>query len=78
MFTVYILFSYSLNKFYVGSCSNFERRFHEHNSGQSKYTRAGMPWVLVIKFDVSSRKEAMTLERKIKKRGIQRFLDQAG
>jgi hypothetical protein len=40
-------------------------------------TRVGMPWVLVIKFDVSSRKEAMTLERKIKKRGIQRFLDQA-
>ena len=76
MFTVYILFSHLLDKYYVGSCSDFERRFHQHNTGQSRYTRAGTPWILVMKIEVDSRKEAINLEHKIKKRGIQRFLEE--
>jgi putative endonuclease len=42
----YILFSEKLNKYYVGACTDMERRLHEHNIGQSKFTKLGMPWVL--------------------------------
>jgi len=75
MFHVYILYSHSLQKFYVGSCSDFERRFHEHNTAQSRFTKAGVPWILVIKFLTPTRIDALALEKKIKRRGAQRFLE---
>ncbi len=44
MFFVYVLYSPSLNKRYVGSTSNLDKRISEHNSGKSKFTKSGMPW----------------------------------
>jgi putative endonuclease len=76
MFVVYILFSETIKKYYVGSCGDFERRFHEHNSGQSDFTRPGVPWKLVLTIELPTRSKATQLERKIKKRGIQRYLDE--
>jgi putative endonuclease len=78
MIIVYILFSNSLNKFYVGQTNNFDRRFHEHNSRQTKYSSIGIPWNLVYKTETESRSEAMKLETKIKKRGILRYLKGLG
>ena len=43
----YILFSEKLNKFYIGACTNIERRFYEHNIGHSKFTSLGIPWKIV-------------------------------
>ncbi|CAN5406634.1 hypothetical protein BH09BAC5_BH09BAC5_25620 [soil metagenome] len=40
-YKVYIIFSFSLNKFYVGHTDNFARRLNEHNTGQTRYTSAG-------------------------------------
>ena len=44
---VYVLWSASLRKRYVGSSSNVERRLKEHNTGGSRFTKAGKPWVLI-------------------------------
>ncbi|MBI2333929.1 MAG: GIY-YIG nuclease family protein, partial [Chloroflexi bacterium] len=44
MFYIYILYSQSLRRYYVGSTENVMRRLQEHNAGKSKYTRAGTPW----------------------------------
>ncbi|MEC3908225.1 GIY-YIG nuclease family protein [Tamlana sp. 2201CG12-4] len=74
-FEVYILFSSSLNRYYVGHTNNFEKRLSTHNSGGKKYTSKGRPWILVKKYICITRSEAMQLERKIKKRGIKRFLE---
>jgi putative endonuclease len=38
----YILFSASLNQYYVGSTDNLERRLNDHNTGRSKHTSKGM------------------------------------
>tara|TARA_R100001143_G_scaffold12460_1_gene13682 strand:- start:19370 stop:19498 length:129 start_codon:yes stop_codon:yes gene_type:complete len=35
----------------------------------------GVPWRLVWSLQISSRSEAQKLEKKIKKRGTERFLD---
>jgi putative endonuclease len=53
MATVYILFSKKLNKYYVGACTDLERRLHEHSIGHSKFTSTGIPWILFheVKFD---------------------------
>lgn len=74
MFTVYILFSSSLQKYYVGSTQHLSIRMKEHNRGKSSITKKGIPWSLIHQIECESRSEAIQLEMKIKKRGIQRFI----
>ena len=78
MFHVYILFSPSLEKYYVGSTQHLDIRMEEHNRGKSPYTKKGMPWSLIHFFECSDRSEATLLEMKIKKRGIKRYLFDQG
>jgi putative endonuclease len=73
-FKVYILWSESLQKFYVGSTNNLKDRLYRHNSGQGDFTVKGIPWKLIWSIDCVDRKEALQLENKIKKRGIKRYL----
>ncbi len=75
MFTVYILFSVSTQKFYTGQTHDIENRLLEHNSGETKSIKNGMPWTIVWRQDLASRSEAMILEKKIKSRGAKRFVD---
>ncbi|MEM9921334.1 MAG: GIY-YIG nuclease family protein [Bacteroidota bacterium] len=74
MFVVYIIYSHTIDRFYVGSTQNLDDRMKRHNSGRSKYTKRGMPWVIITTFELASRPEAVRLEKKIKKRGIKRYL----
>ncbi|WP_221257622.1 GIY-YIG nuclease family protein [Flavobacterium okayamense] len=74
MFYTYILFSTKTHKYYVGQTNNLSDRLFRHNSGQQVSTKNGIPWILIVSFDFSTRKEAVYLETKIKKRGIKRFL----
>ncbi|MCF8405713.1 MAG: GIY-YIG nuclease family protein [Bacteroidales bacterium] len=72
---VYILYSNTLGKYYVGHTNDIVRRLNEHNSGHSKYTKTGKPWKLIKTFECTSRQEAVNLESRIKKRGIKRYLE---
>ncbi len=72
---VYILYSKSLKRFYVGQTDNMASRLERHNAKMVKSTKAGTPWVVVKTFEVNTRSEAMILERKIKSRGAKRFLE---
>ncbi len=62
MFTVYILQSLKDNKTYVGYTDNFERRFQQHNSGQSKSTKYRVPFKLLFKEEFEDKKEAKKRE----------------
>jgi putative endonuclease len=75
MFTVYILFSNSIQKYYTGSTQDLQNRLLEHNSAETKSIRNGIPWKVIWKTQVPSRAEAMNLESKIKKRGAKRFIE---
>jgi putative endonuclease len=74
MFYIYILRSRSSQRYYVGSTQAVEKRLQEHNSGKSKSTRTGAPWGLVRTESFATRSEAVLHERKIKARGIGRYL----
>jgi len=74
-FKVYILWSEELQKFYVGSTNDIDDRLLRHNSGYQKFTSKGRPWLMVCSFDCGDRAEAVSLENRIKKRGIKRFLE---
>ena len=74
-YVVYILFSESLKRFYVGHTYDIVGRLAVHNRGGKKYTTKGIPWRLIKTIPCSSRSEAVRLELRIKKRGIKRYLD---
>ena len=75
-YVVYILFSETADRYYVGQTNNVEKRLVTHNSGGKKYTSKARPWILIKTFPCTDRIEAVQLERKIKKRGIKRYLDE--
>ena len=73
-FYVYILLSNSLQKYYVGHTEDVEKRIVQHNSGKGNFTSKGVPWGKVIIIDCASKRDAIILENRIKKRGIRRYL----
>ena len=75
MFTVYIIYSSVLDKFYTGQTQDIERRLEEHNRGKTSFSATGMPWTLVYSKDCVLRSDAIKLEKFIKKRGAARFLN---
>ena len=74
MYYIYIIRSQHLQRYYVGSTEAVQRRLQEHNVGKSKSTRVGNPWELIHTESFVTRSDAMQRERKIKARGIGRYL----
>ena len=74
MYYTYILYSQKINKFYTGQTHDLNRRIQEHNSGKTHFMKSGSPWSLVYSQVHQTRSEAMSLEKRIKKRGVSRFL----
>ncbi|WP_265244110.1 GIY-YIG nuclease family protein [Muriicola sp. Z0-33] len=72
---VYILFSDQRSRYYVGQTTDIDKRLKRHNLGRVPSTKYGVPWKLVLQISVSNKTEALILERKIKKRGAKRYLD---
>ncbi|MGB9773176.1 MAG: GIY-YIG nuclease family protein [Bacteroidota bacterium] len=62
--------------YYVGSTEDLWNRLGEHNSGENKSTRSGIPWVLVQVEEFPTRSEARNKENRIRSRGISRYLKQ--
>ncbi len=78
MYFTYILQSEKTNRFYTGHTQNITQRLEEHNKGETKSTRSGIPWRMIWFTEVPTRSEAMALEMKIKRRGAKRFLGDIG
>jgi putative endonuclease len=66
MFYVYVLWSDKLQKRYVGITENIEKRIDEHNRGCNRFTKGGIPWILIHTEDYSSKSEALKRERFLK------------
>jgi putative endonuclease len=77
---VYIIQSDSAGRYYCGQSTDVERRLRQHNDPDyclSKTTKRFLgPWRLVWSQVRESRSEAMQLEKRIKERGIARFLQE--
>jgi putative endonuclease len=65
-FVVYILYSKSLNKYYVGSTNNLISRLNQHNKGKSISTKSGLSWNLVYSEEYNTRTDATRREKQIK------------
>ena len=74
MHFVYVLYSKSVNRYYCGETADLADRLNRHNHGRSKATVYGVPWEIVATVSCENRTEARRLEKKIKARGISRWL----
>ena len=73
---VYIIYSTKVNKYYVGACTNLERRLHEHNIGHSTFTSTGIPWELKYTEHFDTLPNAKKREREIKARKSRIYIEQ--
>ena len=76
MYFVYVLFSEKLNKRYIGSSHDIEKRLKEHNLGKSKFTKAGIPWELIYKESFLTNYAARKRELFLKSGVGRKFLSQ--
>jgi putative endonuclease len=67
MFSVYLLYSLSSTKTYVGFTNDIERRMREHNFTESKgFTLRYRPWELVYTEIFENKSDAMRREKFLK------------
>ena len=73
-YIVYIIQSEVTKRYYVGQTGDLEQRMFQHNNGQNKSTKHGVPWRLLYAKSFLTRKEAMIRELQVKNRGAARCL----
>ena len=73
---VYILYSQSIDAYYIGSTINLEDRLFRHNSGRSKYTKRGIPWTLVYVKEYATQAEACKEEYRLKAEKSRKYIEQ--
>ncbi|MVO09646.1 GIY-YIG nuclease family protein [Flavobacterium sp. TP390] len=67
MSIVYILYSQKLNRFYIGYTSDFDLRLEFHkNATTRKFTYNATDWILFLKIDCTTKKQALSIEKHIK------------
>jgi putative endonuclease len=69
MFYVYILYSSSANKFYIGQTYDLNNRISEHNNGifKGSFTSQASDWEYYVIIECSSRQQALNIEQHIKR-----------
>ena len=75
MYYTYILYSPSIDKYYIGYTQNLELRLERHNSQWGKFSSRGIPWQLVYKEEFESKSDAIKRELEIKRKKSRRFIE---
>ena len=77
MAVVYILFSKSIDKFYIGSCKNLNKRLEEHknNKFSKGFTRRAIDWELYFSIDKLEYQQARKIEQHIKRMKSRKFIE---
>ena len=66
MYFVYILYSLTKDKFYVGSCQNVDERVRRHNTNHAGFTGKIGDWVVKWSEEHQDKNAALKREKQIK------------
>ena len=74
---VYILFSKSLSKFYVGESILPDERVKEHNNGKygKSFTKQVNDWEIYLLIELENRNQALKIEKKIKSMKSSKYIE---
>ena len=75
MYYIYVLYSNTIDKYYIGSTSNVENRLSFHNSENNRiWSKRGQPWVKVFEQEFEDKTQAIKAEKFIKKQKSRKFI----
>ncbi len=72
---VYILFSESIDKYYIGYTLDVNARLIKHNFGGTKSTCKGKPWRIVYTEEYNTKTDAIKREIQIKKKKSRKYIE---
>jgi putative endonuclease len=67
MYSVYIIYSHKIDKYYIGYSSNVIERLSKHNQKSKGFSSTGRPWIIVYTEVFENKKDAMNRESQLKK-----------
>jgi putative endonuclease len=75
-FSVYILWSRSLGKYYIDHTPDLVEQLLQHNGGQTQETRPGIPWKLMYHEEFADISDAVTRAEEIRTRKNKSYIEQ--
>ena len=72
---VYVIYSVSADKYYIGETSDVNERIKQHNSGfyESSFSKQASDWEIYWMLECKSRSQALKIEQHIKKMRNRKF-----
>ncbi|NNT70684.1 GIY-YIG nuclease family protein [Flavobacterium sp. IMCC34852] len=79
MHFLYIIYSSSVNKFYVGETDEMDKRLLKHNKHlyEGSFTKIAEDWKVILLFECISKDQAVRLEKFIKRMKSKVFIEKA-
>jgi len=76
MWFVYVIYSRSIDKYYIGQTADIQRRLEQHNSHFYKYsaTTQADDWILFHIIECESRRQAIQIEKHVKSAKSRKYL----
>ncbi len=76
-YIVYVIYSESIDSFYIGQTIDIDLRIQQHNSHffENASTRKAKDWVVYYKLVCQSRHQAILIENHVKKMKSRRYLE---
>jgi len=74
-YSLYIIYSLTLDRYYVGHTENITTRLEQHNNGISTFTSKATDWKLVYSEPYQTREEARKRETEIKKKKSRKYIE---
>ena len=65
-YTVYALYSIEADLFYIGQTKDMNRRFSEHQKGESRFTSRSVDWKIIYLEECETRSYAVRREKQLK------------
>ena len=75
VYCTYILYSETLDKYYIGYTNDIRRRIEEHNRPKGKFTDKGIPWKIVHTEDFESAQLAYQRELEVKGKKSRKYIE---
>lgn len=75
MFYTYIIYSPTIDQFYIGHCQDLQDMLVGHNNSRSLATNKANDWVIVYSKQFDSRKEANHLEMILKRKKSRKYIE---
>ncbi len=75
LFFVYIIYSPTLNQYYIGHSENLQDRLFRHNNSGSKFTKRGNDWKLVYSEVFQTKSGASKRELEIKEKKSRKYIE---